>query len=68
LLESMLEPQSRHASARPFDEEPTSEEEEREMARRREWLKHNPGVPNEEVLAEYGLSPEDFRAFGRDSG
>jgi hypothetical protein len=47
------------ANTRIEDEE-TSEEEERAVAESKEWLKHNKGIPFEEVLAEFGLTLEDL--------
>ncbi len=29
-----------------------------------EWLKHNKPIPHEEVLAEFGLTMEDFERMG----
>ena len=65
LLQTMLDPVSLAIANAPFDDEPVSEEEAREIAADREWLKHNKGIPNEEVLAEYGLTTEDFERMGR---
>jgi hypothetical protein len=49
----------------PVEDEEIGEEEEEAAARSREWLKHNRGIPHEEVLAEFGLSTEDFERMGR---
>ena len=65
LLETMLDPVSFAIANAPYDDEPVSEAEAREIATDREWLKHNKGIPNEEVLAEYGLTTEDFERMGR---
>ena len=35
------------------------------MAEGREWLKHNKPIPHDEVLAEFGLTLEDFDRMGR---
>lgn len=56
LLEAMLSP----------GEEQISEEEERAVAEARQWLRENggKGIPHEEVLADFGLTLEDFRRMG----
>jgi hypothetical protein len=65
LLEIMLNPLARtHASA-PYEDELISEAETRSVAASREWLKHNEGIPTKDVLAEFGLSIEDFERMGR---
>jgi hypothetical protein len=49
----------------PAEDEEISEEEEVAATQSREWLKHNDPIPNEEVLAEFGLTMEDFDRMGR---
>ena len=66
LLETMLDPLSRTLANAPIEDEEISEEEERAVAESIEWLKHNKGIPHEEVLAEFGLTMEDFERMGRD--
>jgi hypothetical protein len=63
LLESMLDPVSRALANAPIDDEPTTEEEEREAAEARDWLKHNPGIPFEQVVAELGFTMEEVRNY-----
>lgn len=63
LLESMLDPVSRALANAPIDDEPTTEEEEREATEARDWLKHNPGIPFEQVVAELGLTMEEVRNY-----
>ncbi len=65
LLETMLDPVSRAIVNAPIEDEDISAEEECAVAEAREWLKHNKPIPNEEVLAEFGLTPEDFERMGR---
>ena len=65
LLETMLDPVSRALANAPVEDEEISEEEERAVAESREWLKHNKPIPHEEVLAEFGLTIEDFERMGR---
>jgi hypothetical protein len=61
LLEAMLDPASHAIAHAPVDDEPETEEERRAVAEAKEWLKHHPGIPFEEVLADFGLAPEDLK-------
>jgi hypothetical protein len=63
LLETMLDPVSRAIANAPVDDEPESEEEGKAVAESKAWLAQNPGqgVPHEEILAEFGLSPGDLK-------
>lgn len=65
LLETMLDPVSRALANAPIEDEEISAEEERAVAEGREWLKHNKPIPHDEVLAEFGLTLEDFDRMGR---
>jgi hypothetical protein len=65
LLEVMLDPVARALANAPYDDEPVSEEEAREIAASRASLARGEGIPHEEVLAEFGLSPDDFERMGR---
>jgi hypothetical protein len=49
-----------------IDREETSEEEERAVNEAKQWLQENggKGIPHDEVLADFGLSPDDFRRMG----
>jgi hypothetical protein len=60
LLESMLDPVSRSIALAPIDDEPLTPEDCAALDRAHEWLKHNEGIPHEEVLAEFGLTMDDF--------
>ena len=40
-------------------------EETRAVAASKAWLKDHEPIPNEEVLAEFGLTAEDFERMGR---
>jgi hypothetical protein len=60
LLQAMLDPVARAIANAPVDDEPVTPEEERAIARSCEWLKHNRGIPHEEVLAELGITPEEI--------
>ena len=61
LLETMLDPIDRKLALAPLDDEQESEEERQAVAEGIESLKRNGGVPMEEVLADFGLTMEDFR-------
>lgn len=56
LLESILE------------REPIGQEEERAVEEARQWLRENGGnaIPNAEVLADFGLTEEDFWRLGEE--
>lgn len=56
----MLDPVSRSLATAPVDDEPLTEEEEQALNASKEWFKHNQGIPHEEILAEFGLKPDDF--------
>ena len=59
LLEVMLDPVSRALANAPPEDEEISAEEEAAVAEAREWLKHNQGIPFEQVVAELGFSMEE---------
>jgi hypothetical protein len=65
LIEAMLDPPARTLANAPFDDEPVSEDEAREIAAARAALSRGEGIPHEQVLAEFGLSAEDFERMGR---
>ena len=65
LLEVMLDPVARSIANAPWDDEPVSEEEHREIAAGRAAFARGELVSHEEVLAEYGLSMEDFERMGQ---
>lgn len=65
LLEVMLDPLSRSLANAPYDDEPVSEEEAREIAASRASFARGESISHEEVLAEFGLSLEDFERMGR---
>src|SRR5438552_18778167 len=63
LLEAMLDPVALALASAPIDDEPVTAEEEKELAESREWLKHNKGIPHEQVLAELGITQEEIDRF-----
>jgi hypothetical protein len=56
LLEVMVDP-----AARAVDDEPVTEEDRRRLRDGQAWFakRGGKGIPMEEVLAEFGLKPED---------
>ena len=62
LITSMLDPVDRAIANAPFEDEEISEEETRAVAASKAWLAEHPGegIPHEEILREFGLSPEDL--------
>jgi len=63
MLEGLLDPVSRAIANAPIDDEPVTKEEEKALAESREWLKHNKGIPHEQVLAELGVTQEEIDHF-----
>jgi hypothetical protein len=47
--------------------EPLTPEDQKALDEAREWLKHNQGIPHEQVLAELGITQEEVDRH-RDSG
>lgn len=64
LLETIVDPVTAALRNAPIEDEEISEEEERAVAESIEWLQHNKPIPNEEVLAEFGLTLDDFERMG----
>jgi hypothetical protein len=65
LFKAMLDPVSVALANAPIDDEPVSEEEARDIAGARAAAARGEVVPNEEVLAEFGLTAEDFERMGQ---
>ena len=65
LLQVMNDPVARSLANAPVDDEPVSENEAREIAAARASLDRGEGISHEQLLAEYGLSPEDFARTAR---
>ena len=51
-----------------IDREEIGEEEERAVNEAEQWLQENDGkaIPHEDVLADFGLSTDDFRRMGEE--
>ena len=61
----MADPVARSLANAPVDDEPVTEAEAREIADARASLDRGEGTPHEKVLAEFGLTLEDFARLGR---
>lgn len=64
LLETIVDPVAASLRNAPPEDEEISAEEEQSVAEAREWLKHNQPIPHEEILAEFGLTPDDWKRMG----
>ena len=62
LLEAILEPLPRAITNAPMDDEPVTGEDQNRFREGQVWFveRGGKGVPMEEVLAGFGLKPEDF--------
>lgn len=60
MLERLLDPVARAISNAPVDAEPLAAADEQALAEAREWSKHNQGTPQEEFLAELGITQEEI--------
>lgn len=65
LFKAMLDPVSIALANAPFDDEPVSDEEARDIAQARAAVARGEIVSHEEVLAEFGLTAEDFERMGQ---
>ena len=65
LLQVMTDPVARSLSAAPLDDEPLLHQEAADIVGTRADLDRGEGVKNETVLADFGLSEEDFERMGR---
>jgi len=63
LLEAMLDPVSRAIANAPMDDELETEEERKAVADSKAWFdqRRGQGISHEEVLADFGLTPDDFK-------
>jgi hypothetical protein len=64
MLERLLDPVARAIANAPIDDEPESQDERQAVAKSKAWFKQRggQGIPHEEVLAEFGLSPDDLKS------
>jgi hypothetical protein len=63
LVEVMLDPVARAIANASVDEEPLTRDDEVALEQAREWLKHNKGIPHEQVLAELGITSEEIENY-----
>ena len=63
LLEVMVDPVARALAAAPADDEPVTSEDRRRFQEGQAWFakRGGRGVPMEDVLARFGVTPTDFR-------
>ena len=64
LLEAMLDPVSVALANAPMDDEPVSKEKACDIAAARAAYARGKIVSNQEVLADFGLTEEDFERMG----
>jgi hypothetical protein len=64
MLETLLDPVSRAIADAPVDDEPETQVERRAVAKSKAWFKKRggQGIPHEEVLADFGLTPNDLKS------
>jgi hypothetical protein len=60
LFKAMLDPVEIALANAPLDDELLTVEEIKALDESREWLKHNKGIPHEQVLAELGITQEEI--------
>jgi hypothetical protein len=62
LLQAMLDPVARAIANAPIDDEPVTEADRQAVVRSEAWFdkRGGKGIPMEEVMAEFGLTPEDL--------
>jgi hypothetical protein len=60
LFKAMLDPVEIALTNPPLDDEPLTVEEIKALDESRDWLKHNEGIPHEQVLAELGITREEI--------
>ncbi|HXX02450.1 MAG TPA: hypothetical protein VEJ00_14635 [Candidatus Acidoferrales bacterium] len=65
MLEAMLDPVARAMAGAPVDDEELTAADEKALDEASEWLKHNPGIPHEQVLAELGLTAKEIKRSQR---
>ncbi len=65
LLEEMLDPVTAALAKASPDDEAVSEAEAREITAAREALAQGRGIAHEDVLREFGLSPDGFEQMGQ---
>jgi hypothetical protein len=59
MLERLLDPVARAIADAPVDDEPLTAADKKALDEAREWSKHNKSTPQEEFLAELGISQKE---------
>ncbi len=59
----MVDPVAQSIAKAPVDDEPISAEEDQALQEAREWMKHNEGIPHEQVLAELGITQAEIENY-----
>lgn len=65
LLRVMTDPVACAIANAPVDDEPLTAEEIKALDESREWLKHNEGIPHEQVLTELGITQEEIDRYNK---
>jgi hypothetical protein len=65
LLASLTDPVARSLATAPTEDEPIGDDELRDVEASNVWLAKHAPIPNNDVLAELGLTPEDFERMAR---
>ena len=65
LMEVLLDPVARSLANAPYGDEPVSEQEARDIAEARAAYARGEAVSNDDVLADFGLTVDDFERMGR---
>jgi len=65
LLEVMTDPVARSLANAPEEDEPISPEETAAVEAAKIWLENHQPIPHDDVLAEFGLTSEDFERMAR---
>jgi len=63
LLEAMIDPVARSVANAPLDDEPLTSDDAKALVEAREWIKQNPGIPHEQVLAELGITEAEINNY-----
>jgi hypothetical protein len=63
LLEVMTDPVTRALANAPVDDEPLTAEEIQALDAAQGWLKHNPGISQEQLLTEFGVTQQDIENY-----
>lgn len=64
-LTIMIDSFSRKLAAAPIDDEPFTAEDQQAVAEAIEWSKRHEPIPLEEVLADFGLTKDDWDLMGQ---